>query len=222
MRKIIAIVLISIVGCTNESEIETLGQESRVDEFQGLGATKVSTIGDSRFISYGGSEVRRSIDKNAYNDLYFVGSLQDSYGYSHDAVGGDGSPQLLERYDDIPNADIYVILFGTNDLWMESIDVPFETLSFIISNKISKGSKVYYCKQTPRDDYRDAYHIELDEAIINEFDGVKGFEYIDLRTPLLNLDGTFNHNLYDDHVHPNNEGGKIMGQVIANKIDETN
>ena len=222
MRKIIAIALIVLVGCTNDNEMEALGQESRLDEFPiVVEVTKVSTIGDSRFISYGGSVVRKSIDKNSSNNLLFVGSLQDSYGYNHDAVGGDGSSQLMERYDDIPNADIYVILFGTNDLWMNDIQVPFETLSFIVNDKLSQGAKVYYCKQTPRDDYRDAYHVELDEAMYNEFDGVDGFYTIDLRTPLLNIDGTFNYKLYDDHVHPNNEGGKIMGREIANKINST-
>lgn len=219
MRKIIAIVLIALVGCVNESEIDMVAQESKGD-FPIIGEfTKVSTIGDSRFISYGGSILRKAIKKNSSNNLLFVGSLQDSYGYNHDAVGGDGSIELMARYDDIPDADVYVILFGTNDLWMDSIELPFETLSFIVNDKLSQGAKVYYCKQTPRDDYRDAYHIELDEAMVNEFSGVNGFDVIDLRTPLLNKNGTFNPSLYDDHVHPNNDGGKIMGREIANKID---
>lgn len=154
--------------------------------------------------------------------MLFVGSLKDSYGYNHDAIGGDGSPELMARYDDIPDADVYVILFGTNDLWMNNIDLAFETLSFIVVDKLSKGAKVFYCKQTPRDDDADILHIELDEAMYNKFNGEDGFDIIDLRNPLLNKDGSFNPSLYKDHVHPNNEGGRIMGRVIANKIDETN
>lgn len=218
----ISVLAILMIGCVNDSDMEAISQEIRKeDEFPSLeNVIKVSTIGDSRFISFGGDLLRTSIEKNSSSDLLFVGSLQDSYGYNHDAVGGDGSPELMERYDNIPNADVYVILFGTNDLWMDSIDTPFETLSFIVNDKLSQGSRVYYCKQTPRDDYRDSYHIELDEAILNEFSGVEGFDVIDLRTPLLSKDNTFNYELYDDHVHPNNQGGKIMGREIANKINK--
>ncbi len=219
MKKIIGILLIVIIGCVDNNDELLINKMS--DEFIELPTYyTVSTIGDSRFISSGGSLVRKAIKKNSSNNLIFVGSLKDKYGFSHDAVGGDGSPELMDRYDSIPPADIYVILFGTNDGWTGSIDLSLETISFITNDKLSQGSKVYYCKQTPRNDNGQNYHDELDEAVINTFMGVENFKVIDLRNPLLNEDGTFNQSLYSDHVHPNNDGGKIMGKEIANKIDE--
>lgn len=176
----------------------------------------VSMIGDSRFISHGGSILRKAIKKNSSNNLIFVGSLQDTYGYNHDAVGGSNSANLIARYDDIPLADIYIIMFGTND---NDLQTSINTISFIITEKLAQGSKVYYCAETPRNDHGDGNHIRRANSIAQMFQGVEGFEMIDLRTPLLNDDGTFNDELYRDHVHPNSDGGKIMGREIANKLN---
>lgn len=208
MRKLLLFILLYTASCTQEASLYIPPKK-----------LVVSTIGDSRFTSFGGDIIRETMLTNSFDNLQFVGNQQDSYGHKHDAVGGDGSEELLHRYNSIPSADIYIILFGTNDLWRNNIDVPLETLSFIISDKLSQGSIVYYCKQTPRDDYRDVYHIELDKAIEDLFKDVNGFFVIDTRTPLLNSDSTFNYNLYHDHVHPNYNGGKIIGIEIANKLN---
>lgn len=213
MKKILIIIAIALSGCSN-TQVNTFEQVLKQQQ-----PITVSTIGDSRFISFGGSVIRKAINDKVITNVSFVGSLQDDYGFNHDAVGGDNSSQLMERYNNIPQADIYVILFGTNDLWREDIAVPLQTLTFIIQDKLSEGSKVFYCKQTPRNDYKDAYHIELDQAVIKRFGNIENFTAVDTRTPLLYRNGVFNTSLYDDHVHPNNKGGEIIGQTIANQID---
>ena len=223
IRIIVAIVLLALVGCVKDEDIDVVVVQDVADsqEFPiEIGEVfKVSTIGDSRFISGGGAILRKAIEKNSEKDLLFVGSMEDRYGYSHDAKGGDNSQDLMDRYYDIPDADLYVIMFGTNDgsNWSNE-----NTLTFLISDKLSQGKKVYYCIQTPRYDGGDNQHVLQDAFMIDYFQGVEGFEIIDLRTPMFNEYGDINDDLYQDHVHPNNDGAKVMGREIANKIDETN
>lgn len=223
MKIIVAMVLLALVGCVKDEDVEiVVGQnvlESQEFPIEIGEVFKVSTIGDSRFISHGGAILRKAIEKNSEKDLLFVGSMEDKYGYSHDAKGGDNSQDLMDRYYDIPDADLYVIMFGTNDgsNWSNE-----NTLTLLISDKLSQGKKVYYCIQTPRYDGGDNQHVLQDAFMIDYFQGVEGFEVVDLRTPMFNEDGDINDDLYHDHVHPNNDGTKVMGREIANKIDETN
>lgn len=175
----------------------------------------VSTIGDSRFISHGSSKLRYYINHKAKNRFTFVGSLTDQYNFGHDAVGGSNSQHLMNRYDDIPLADIYVIMFGTND---NDLQTSVDTISFIITQKLAQGSKVFYCAEIPRDDHGDGNHIARTEIITQMFQGTPGFEIIDLRSPMLNADQSINLNLYHDHVHNNDQGARVMAAHIAMAI----
>lgn len=177
---------------------------------------KVSTIGDSRFSWSYGDDLRLHMD--SLGDFEFIGSKVDSNGYSHDSVGGDNSQDLLDRFHLIPtNADIYVIMFGTNDSWRPSTQIPFVTLKYVITELLKNGN-VLYVEQSPRTDLGDNFCVELDNRIIEEFRGVSGFDYVDVRSKFIN-DGNLNTDLLIDHVHPSEEGIRIIAETIANKIN---
>jgi lysophospholipase L1-like esterase len=177
---------------------------------------KVSTIGDSRFSWSFGDDLRLYMDLEGEYD--FIGSKVDSNGFKHDSNGGDNSQDLLDRFHLIPNnADVYVIMFGTNDSWRPSTQIPFVTLKYVITELLKNGD-VLYVEQSPRTDSGDEFCVELDNRIINEFKDVKGFDFVDVRSKFIN-DGNVNTDLLIDHVHPSEEGIRIIAQTIANKIN---
>jgi lysophospholipase L1-like esterase len=177
---------------------------------------KISTIGDSRFSWSYGDDLRLYMDLEG--DFEFVGSRVDSNGYNHDSVGGDNSQDLLDRFHLIPtNADVYVIMFGTNDSWRPSTQIPFVTLKYVISELLKNGN-VLYVEQSPRTDLGDNFCVELDNRVISEFNGVDGFDYVDVRSEFIQQ-GEVNTNLLMDHVHPNEQGIKVIAKTVANKIN---
>ena len=209
MRKFLLIFLLC-ASCTQEEFFDTLEIIPTPPQVQ-----TVSTIGDSRFVSHGSSKLRYYIDQKSKNRFTFVGSLTDQYDYGHDAVGGHNSQDLINRYDDIPLADIYVIMFGTND---RDLQTSINSISFIITEKLAQGSKVFYCAEIPRTDGGDGNHIARTEIITQMFQDTPGFEIIDLRSPMLNADGSINLNLYHEHVHNNDQGARVMAAYIAMAI----
>ena len=208
--------LVLFTSCQDNELEELYPEQNQFEEVEVIPTPPpvqtVSTIGDSRFISHGSSKLRYYINHKAKNRFTFVGSLTDKYNFGHDAVGGSNSQNLMNRYDDIPLADIYVIMFGTND---NDLQTSVDTISFIITHKLAQGSKVFYCAEIPRDDHGDGNHIARTEIITQMFEGTPGFEIIDLRTPMLNADLSINLNYYSDHVHNNDQGARVMAAQIA-------
>tara|TARA_R110002072_G_scaffold3404_1_gene24952 strand:+ start:256 stop:909 length:654 start_codon:yes stop_codon:yes gene_type:complete len=184
----------------------------------------ISTIGDSRFVCCGSGNVRNELSK--LGDYEFVGNLVDTYGLNHDAIGGNNTFDLLERYENIPTADLYVIHYGTNDpeKWMHD---SIENMKIVVQHLLDKGSLVLYAYQTERNDDATKFtftdkHYELDSAIHDYFRGNDNFYTVDLRDPLLNSDGSFNWHLYSDFVHPNEVGGELMAKAIHEAIVSIN
>ena len=207
--------LVLFTSCQDDEQLESYSKQTLFEEIiipTPPPVQTLSTIGDSRFISHGSSKLRYYINHKAKNRFVFVGSLTDQYNFGHDAVGGSNSQNLMDRYDDIPLADIYVIMFGTND---RDLQTSVDTISFIITQKLAQGSKVFYCAEIPRTDNGDGNHIARTEIITEMFEGTPGFEIIDLRTPMLNRDGSINLDYYHDHVHNNDQGARVMAAQIA-------
>ena len=181
---------------------------------------KVSTIGDSRFVCCGADVLRKELDSlGTYN---IVGSLTDSQGYEHDAIGGDTTENVLNRLINVPEADVYVIHLGTNDL-KSIMNESKANMVTIIETLLSRGGKVLFAKQVERNDHNLEFpftnkHYELDSYVIDYFNNNPDFDYVDLRLALLNEDESFNWSLYADHVHPNEEGAKLMALAIHNKL----
>ena len=176
---------------------------------------KVSTIGDSRFSWSYGDDLRMHM--NSKGDFEFIGSLIDNNGFHHDSKGGDNSQGLLDRLHLIPTtADVYVIMFGTNDSWRPSTQIPFVTLKHVI-NTLLKYGDILYLKQSPRADAREAFCIELDSMIVNEFKVIKGFDYMDVRSKFM-VDDSLNTDLLIDHVHPSENGIKTIAEIVAKKL----
>lgn len=209
MKKIIlTLITLTLFNCSDRDEF-TLGSEEKT-------TLKVSTIGDSRFSWSYGDDLRLYMDY--LGDFEFIGSKVDSNGYSHDSVGGDNSQDLLDRFHLIPtNANIYVIMFGTNDSWRPSTQIPFVTLKYVITELLKNGD-VLYIEQSPRTDSGDSFCVELDNRIIDEFRGVSGFDYVDIRSRFIK-DGAIETSLLIDHVHPSEEGVKIIAEEIVKKIN---
>ncbi|WP_343486903.1 GDSL-type esterase/lipase family protein [Allomuricauda sp. d1] len=78
------------------------------------GNSTVVTIGDSHFIWRDARSLRKELSlKN--DNIKFVGSFKDSYGFPHEAKVFDSSKDLLARIDGIPDAATYIFFFGAHD-----------------------------------------------------------------------------------------------------------
>lgn len=208
-----------MISCTTQDvakEIEVVQDKKEIKT--------ISTIGDSRFVCCGSGNVRNELSK--LGDYEFVGNLTDVYGLNHDAIGGNNTFQLLERYESAPNADLYIIHFGTNDPkeWMND---SIENMKTVVQHLLDRGSIVLYAYQTERNRDNVEFpftqkHYDLDSAIHEYFDSNENFFTVDLRTPLLNADGSFDWGLYFDFVHPNELGGELMAAAIYESITKIN
>lgn len=209
MNKIfLTLIILTLFNCSQKEELILDSTEKTT--------LKVSTIGDSRFSWSYGEDLR--LHMSFLGDFEFIGSRVDSNGYSHDSVGGDNSQDLLDRLHLIPtNGDVYVIMFGTNDSWRPSTQIPFVTLKYVISELLKSGD-VLYVEQSPRTDLGDSFCVELDNRIIEEFRGVSGFDYVSVRSSFVSGDD-INTSLLIDHVHPSEEGIITIAEIIANKIN---
>ena len=71
-------------------------------------------IGDSITWAQEGDCWRKDLLEHLPN-LAFVGTHTAKFGYSHAAEGGNGTPSVLSRLNDIPDCPYYHLLIGTND-----------------------------------------------------------------------------------------------------------
>jgi len=131
-------------------------------DFVQFGKMTLCTIGDSQTWWDKAQCVRRYINES-FDELIFIGSNTDVFGYGHEGEGGNSTMQLLERIDKIPKADYYTLLIGTND-WKGDVETTFDNILEVTNYlaALNPGAKILYITPIPTtNEPRDSFNIYL-------------------------------------------------------------
>lgn len=77
------------------------------------------------------------------SDYFFVGSNRDVFGYPHEGEGGNHTKDVVNRLSEIPLADVYTVLLGTND-YNGGVKNAFDNLLLLHRNCQRKTKKQWY------------------------------------------------------------------------------
>lgn len=187
--------------------------------FVQYGSISLCTIGDSQTWFSKAQKLRKYINEFD-EDIIFVGSNNDVYGYPHDGEGGNDTKKLLKRIHRIPAADYYTLLIGTND-WNKNFDKAYENTLLIVSDLLKRhpNSKVLYLTPLPTTNKpRDIFNLRLSKKLITAFSKMNRVKILDLGKKMRD-----NHNwetdyLSNDGLHPSDNGVEFMAQHIANSL----
>lgn len=184
--------------------------------FVQIGNISICTIGDSQTWYSQGKYLRKFMN-DLNSDYLFVGSNQDVFGYPHEGEGGNHTKDVLNRISEIPLADIYTVLLGTND-YKGDVNNAFDNLTFITRRLLEKNSNaiVFYITPLPTTDIkRDEFNRELKEKFlsINE----KKIKVIYLGEYIRNYDNW--NQFFSDGLHPNKLGYRIIATYLTLEIN---
>jgi lysophospholipase L1-like esterase len=178
----------------------------------------LNTIGDSITWACFGRYLRCLLrDEGLEYD--FIGSHTDTFGFGHDAEGGNTSTQVLQRIERISSADNYFLLIGTND-WIENL-TPLQTV-----NNIKKIAQLLYEKNNrrvfistllPTTSKNNARNMQINDLLLQSDPVCKNCIVIDVGGEFVNL--TNYENLFVDGIHPTLEGYKKLSKIIARFIN---
>ncbi|WP_299098144.1 SGNH/GDSL hydrolase family protein [uncultured Winogradskyella sp.] len=192
-------------------------------DFIQFGTTSLCTIGDSQTWWSNAQNLRKYINDTNEN-LIFVGSNTDIFGYGHEGEGGNNSSELLNRIDNIPSADFYTLLLGTND-WKNNIETTFINITKITEHLtlLNPKAKILYLTPIPTTNKkRDLFNIDLSKKLIEKFKENKQIIVLDLRKKILDNENWEKDYLSHDGLHQNKDGVEFTAKSIGNKIIELN
>jgi lysophospholipase L1-like esterase len=184
-----------------------------------FGSTSLCTIGDSQTWFSRAQNLRKFINE-ANDELIFVGSNTDIYGYGHEGEGGDKTIQLLNRINNIPRTDYYTLLIGTNDYWydLETARVNILKVVSYLSN-FNPKAKIFYLSPLPTtNEVRDNFNTNLYKKLIDDFSKMKNVIVLDVGEKMRQNKNWASAYITSDGVHPSDEGVRFMANLIANKI----
>ena len=183
--------------------------------FVQFGELKVCTIGDSQ-TWWGNAKYFRQFMNAENEDFCFVGSNQDVFGFYHEGEGGNHTKDVVKRIDDIPYADIYTILLGTND-YKGNLTESAQNLIYIVKQlkQKNKKAKIYYITPLPTTNQeRDTFNNELKDKFLTTID--KSIEVIYLGEHMRSLNNW--ERLFPDGLHVNKEGYRLISNYLTSKI----
>jgi lysophospholipase L1-like esterase len=144
------------------------------------GTKRVCTIGDSQtWLFYG--QFYRSYWSNLNYNLNFVGSRTDSNGFGHEGEGGNSTQQVIDRLHRIPEADLYILLIGTNDRLQDiSPTQSVQNIKHIVNFIKGKHQEskvniltILPCTDTKRDIENTEINIGIKKALATDTVGVR-------------------------------------------------
>ncbi|WP_299363771.1 SGNH/GDSL hydrolase family protein [Winogradskyella sp.] len=183
--------------------------------FNQRGKIRLCTVGDSQTWWGNGRFLRKLINKQKENFI-FVGSNQDVFGYYHEGEGGNHTKDVVNRIDDIPVADIYTLLLGTND-FKENVEKSLENLGIIVQKLKEKNDKaiVYYITPLPTTDKkRDNFNNRLKTMFLEKHQNE--IELIDIGTYFRKMDNW--KQFFPDGLHLSKKGYDLMANYLATEI----
>ncbi|WFB36965.1 SGNH/GDSL hydrolase family protein [Kiritimatiellota bacterium B12222] len=188
-------------------------------KFNQVGHTTVCTIGDSQTWWNNAQGLRKSINET-FDDIVFIGSNTDTFGYPHEGEGGNDASAVLRRIQHIPSADIYTLLLGTND-WKSDPEVVVIKIQKIIDHlfTLNPDATILYLTPLPTTNTtRHAFNAELCDLLTTTFEEYKNCAIVDLRSKMLENEDWATAYFSSDGLHQNVTGVKLMGKLIGEKI----
>jgi len=151
-------------------------------------------------------------------------------GYVCRGISGQVTAQMLARFrSDVINLqpETVVILAGTNDIAMNqgyvSIEHIYENIISMAELARFNGINVVLCSVLPADSYSWSWEISRERAInsIRELNDklyayamMKGLQYADYYSVMIDESFAMKKEYQDDSVHPNSQGYIVMEEVI--------
>lgn len=180
------------------------------------GHTTVVTIGDSNTWYLHAQTLRARIQQHRPG-FAFIGSRTDSYGYGHDAEGGDDTTDVLARMDTIPAADAYLMNIGTNDRTAPGDTV--DNIKTITAALLAKQDNVtvYLCTIIPRADSFDAKNQDINQELREWAQTQPSIRLVDIDSEFRALPDWESY-LLPDLVHPTDEGYVELARIIADRL----
>lgn len=187
-------------------------------DFIQFGKKTLCTIGDSQTWYSKAQHLRTDI--NAINeDLIFIGTNTDIFGYGHEGEGGNSTDKLLSRMHNIPKADYYTLLIGTND-YKGNIDTSYSNILEITNHikSLNPEALLFYLTPIPtKDKDRDDFNKNLSRRLLAKFNGSRQIIVLDLGKKMReNKDWEVDY-LGHDGLHQNTSGVQFMARLIGEK-----
>ncbi|SEA60962.1 SGNH/GDSL hydrolase family protein [Bizionia paragorgiae] len=184
-----------------------------------FGKKTLCTIGDSQTWWNKAQSLRKYINES-FNELIFIGSNTDIYGYGHEGEGGNSVSQLSKRIDNIPYSDYYTLLIGTNN---EGSDIETTANDIVkITNhlvKLNPDAKILYLTPIPTtNESRDLFNRNLCENILLKFKNNENIIILDLGTKMRENKNWKSDYLENDGLHQSDKGVRFMSKLIGEKI----
>lgn len=192
---------------------------STVDiEFLQEGFISVCNIGASQNWWKSSQNLRRYMNYY-YDDLFFVGSNTDIYGYGHEAEGGNGTEAVLKRFDFIPKADYYTVLLGVNDYRDDVIRVSRNLIElFTFLSEKFPDSKIIYISPFPTPIERiSVFNRKLEMEVLNFIDGKPNYFYFDFKEKI-KMNNNWLESLYEDPLHLNKTGVDFFAKELTDEL----
>lgn len=185
-----------------------------------FGNKTLCTIGDSQTWFSNAQNLRRLINEGN-EDLIFIGSNTDIYGYGHEGEGGNTTTQLLDRINNIPLADYYTLLIGTND-FKDDIDLAYlnvlELLNYLTS--FNPKAEIFYLTPLPTTNpARDDFNRQLFNRISSELKKKNNVTVLEVGGEMRKDENWDSVYFTSDGVHPNEAGVQLMAEIISKGIN---
>jgi lysophospholipase L1-like esterase len=184
-----------------------------------FGNISLCTIGDSQTWWSNAQNLRKFINQSI-DDLIFIGSNTDIFGYGHEGEGGNNSSELIKRINNIPKADYYTLLIGTND-WKNDIETTFLNIVEITDYlmKLNSNAKILYLTPIPTvNKERDFFNTSLKEKLLLKFKENRNIVVLDLGKEMRLNKNWESYYLSPDGLHQSIEGVRFMSKLIGEKI----
>jgi len=188
-------------------------------DFIQFGRMTLCTIGDSQTWWGDAQNMRRYIN-DSLDDLIFIGSHTDIYGYGHEGEGGNSTNQLLKRMHNLPKVDYYTLLIGTND-WKKNIDTAYSNIIKLVKyiSDFNPDSRIIYLTPIPTTNKeRDSFNLRLSEKLQDRLENMNQVEILDLANEMRKNGNWRSDYLSNDGLHQNIEGVKFMADRISERI----
>lgn len=97
---------------------------------------KICTLSDSHLVMHAARNFRKMLG----DGFEFVGEWVDLNGLNHCSRGGDSTLDVIDRMDEVPSSDIYIICLGTNDGGL-SFEQSLSNLERIVTELFEKSTQ---------------------------------------------------------------------------------
>ncbi|MEP5934110.1 MAG: GDSL-type esterase/lipase family protein, partial [Winogradskyella arenosi] len=184
-----------------------------------FGKMSICTIGDSQTWWSNAQNLRKFINESS-EDFIFIGSNTDIFGYGHEGEGGNNTNALIKRINNLPKADYYTLLIGTND-WKSNIQTTFlnivEITDYLIN--INSNAKILYLTPIPTvNKERDFFNTSLKEMLMLKFKENRNISVLDLGKEMRKNKDWESDYLTSDGLHQSIKGVQFMSNLIGKKI----